>query len=222
MTKSRYPAIRLFPQELYGVVKVNAGDKEKFIAASVVTRLGSTVSRVLVMGTATVINEVVYEAVPEKNMSEMTRYKMEIMTPVGDQYHNKFYVECDTKYSPEPASFMKANKDACPFHVAVMGKIKVWTPPDDPNKHIVTIKPESIKMVNKEDVEQWLEETAKLTLERIEKTKTKWNGAEVLTDGPVAPIKVDKEMDGYTDEERRLIAEEEKTIPQEREDIGGY
>ena len=213
MVKSRNPAVRIFPQELREIVKVTDAVQETKTAGSVVTRLGTTVSRMLVMGTATFINEQVFDANPAKNLTEMIRYKMEILTPLGN-----YRVECDSKFGPEPSAFMKANKDKCPFHVAVMGKVKVWTPPDSPDKHFVSIKPESMKVVSKEDVEGWLDETANVTLERIEKAKTKWCGSEVLQ-----PIKPDiGDDDKYSEEDKKLIEDELKRRPQEREDIGGY
>lgn len=75
------------------------------------------------------------------------------------------------QYQPEAASVLQtiANADdKPPAFVHVVGKTTEYRPEDDEGEVIVNVRPETVSVVNEAQRNNWLQETAGRTIERLE------------------------------------------------------
>jgi RPA family protein len=145
----REPAVRLFAAELTDCTdEFTESDAER--APSYVTLpTGGKANRVFVVGTLTTVEDV---------GSESEYWQGRVVDPTGGvQVYAGEY---------EPAAMATLRELEVPTYVAVGGKPRVYEP-DDSDGAYVSIRPESIQVVDAATLETWVVETADATLERI-------------------------------------------------------
>lgn len=149
----RETAWRLFSTELNSATCEIKGDGEK-TASYVITPLGATVNRVLIMGVLTEKENVGSEDEP------MWRGRIQD-TASGNAYINI------GRYQPEAAAAF-ADIEA-PSLIAVVGKVRTFAAADE--RIFVSIRPERVKVVDEDVRNRWLFETAESTWRRLNDMK---------------------------------------------------
>lgn len=149
--RSRSIAKRVFAAEYNDATHVfKDGDKEKSPRVALLPT-GEKANRIFVVGTVTEVDNI---------GTNNDFYRMRLVDATG-----RFLVYAG-QYQKEAAATMADLEPPC--YVAVMGKPKLYNPEDgDP---IMQVAPESVSQVRAETRDQWVLETAKLTLDRIEAT----------------------------------------------------
>lgn len=148
----REVAWRMFADELNGAIPLPTGSEE-YSPNYVLTPLGAKVNRVLIVGVLTDVVNVGSEEEP--------LWRARVTDPTG-----VFYITAG-QYQPEAAQTI--SRLPIPSFVAVVGKTRVYSPGEGIN--YISIRPESIKPVEREFRDIWVVETAASTLRRIEATK---------------------------------------------------
>lgn len=131
-------------------VKGSADDRSP---GYVITPLGAKANRILAVG---VLTEV--EAVGEAGDLHRAR----VSDPTG------LFTLYAGKYQPEASAALAALQP--PQYVAVVGKARTYEP--EPGKVFVSIRPESITIVDETARDHWVLETARATRARIEATRS--------------------------------------------------
>ncbi|HLE97895.1 MAG TPA: hypothetical protein VI997_11035, partial [Candidatus Thermoplasmatota archaeon] len=162
---AREVAQRLFAAE-FNASKLEVRETGERAPAYLVSPLGARVNRLLVVGVLT-SNETVGQT------GEMWRAQVTDPTGVFSVFAGQ--------YQPEAARALSELKP--PVIVAVVGKSRVYSP--EPGVIYTSIRPESITIVDVADRDQWIAETARFTLERIDCVRE----ATVLTPPTVAALK---------------------------------
>jgi RPA family protein len=149
--QSRSIAKRVFAEEYNDATHVfKDGDAEKSPRVALLPT-GEKANRLFVVGTVTEVENI---------GSNDDFYRMRLVDPTG-----RFLVYAG-QYQQDAAAEMASLETPC--YAAVMGKPKLYNPEDgDP---IMQMTPESVSQVRKETRDQWVLETAELTLDRIEAT----------------------------------------------------
>jgi RPA family protein len=140
---------RVFAEEYGSSTMEHSGEGEKPVSY-VVTPLGARINRMLVVGVVTEVEEVGEEGKP--------RYRAKVEDPTGT-----FYVSAG-EYQPEAAASL--SKISPPAFAAIVGKSRAYSPEEGVT--YLSIRPERIREVTKEEREFWVLETAKSTLTRID------------------------------------------------------
>ncbi len=140
---------RVFAEEYASSTMEHSGEGEKPVAY-VVTPLGARVNRMLVVGVVTEVEEVGEEGRP--------RYRARMEDPTGT-----FYLSAG-EYQPEAA--VSLSKISPPAFAAVVGKSRAYSPEEGVT--YLSIRPERIREVTGEARDNWVLETAKSTLVRID------------------------------------------------------
>jgi RPA family protein len=145
----REVAWRVFAEEYNSSVLEHSGEGEKPVSY-IITPLGAKVNRMLVVGVVTDIEDIGEEG--------KQRYRARITDPTGT-----FYVSAG-EYQPSAAASL--SKMSPPTFAAVVGKSRAYTPEE--GVKYLSIRPERIREVDAEARDNWVLETAKSTLLRIE------------------------------------------------------
>lgn len=140
---------RVFAEEYASSTMEHSGEGEKPVSY-VVTPLGARVNRMLVVGVVTEVEEVGEEGRP--------RYRARMEDPTGT-----FYLSAG-EYQPEAA--VSLSKISPPAFAAVVGKSRAYSPEEGVT--YLSIRPERIREVTGEARDNWVLETAKSTLVRID------------------------------------------------------
>ncbi len=157
----RETAYRLFAEEFNASRYEIKGNAEEREPSFVVSPLGAKMNRVNVVGVCTDV-----ESVGESG----DVYRARISDPTG------IYVVYAGQYQPEAAQVLSELQPPC--FVAVTGKARTYEP--EPGTVFVSIRPETISQVDEETRDQWVLQTARCTLDRIDAT-------EAINKGTVAP-----------------------------------
>lgn len=145
---AREVAQRVFAEEFNGS-KLEYKETGDRAPSFVVTPLGARVNRLFVTGVLT-------SNKPVGASGEM--WHAEITDPTG-----VFHVFAG-QYQPEAARALAELKPPCV--VAVVGKSRIYSP--KPELTYVSIRPESIRVVDAGERDAWIAETARFTLERLD------------------------------------------------------
>jgi RPA family protein len=150
---------RVFAEEYASSNMEHSGEGEKPVSY-IVTPLGARVNRMLVVGVVTEIEEVGEEGKP--------RYRARVADQTGE-----FYVS-GGEYQPEAAAALA--KISPPAFVAIVGKSRAYSP--EPGVKYLSIRPERISEVDAGMRDNWVLETAKSTLNRIDAMQEALNMSE--------------------------------------------
>lgn len=152
----RMKAARLFAAELRTTaIVVPKKGADQYESQLYLTQTGLKAARVMVVGTATEIDDI---------GSDASFYRMRVSDPTG-----VFFVTAG-QYQPEAAKMMQDLTDKLPAFVAVVGKISLFT--TNENAVLTSIRAEQIAVVDENVRDTWLLETAKATLDRLSALKT--------------------------------------------------
>ncbi|MDH3364718.1 MAG: hypothetical protein OEM29_01740 [Thermoplasmata archaeon] len=150
---------RVFAEEYGSSTMEHSGEGEKPVSY-IVTPLGARVNRMLVVGVVTEIEDVGEEDKP--------RYRARVADQTGE-----FYVSAG-EYQPEAAAALA--KISPPAFVAVVGKSRAYSPEE--GVKYLSIRPERISEVDANARDNWVLETAKSTLARIDAMQEALNMSE--------------------------------------------
>ena len=145
----REPALRLFAQEFRDARATIQGQGERD-PSYVVSPTGAKVNRLHVVGVCTDV-----EAVGESG----DLYRARISDPTG------VFTVYAGQYQPGPQQFLSELTEL-PAFLAVTGKARTYEP--EPGSVFVSIRPENITTVDAATRDQWIVETARRTIERLE------------------------------------------------------
>ncbi len=152
----RMKAARLFAAELRTTaIEVPKKGADQYESQLYLTQTGLKAARVMVVGTATEIEDI---------GSDASFYRMRVSDPTG-----VFFVTAG-QYQPEAAKMMQELTDKLPAFVAVVGKISLFT--TNENAVLTSIRAEQIAVVDETVRDTWLLDTAKATLDRLSALKT--------------------------------------------------
>ncbi len=152
----RMKAARLFAAELRTTaIVVPKKGADQYESQLYLTQTGLKAARVMVVGTATEIDDI---------GSDASFYRMRVSDPTG-----VFFVTAG-QYQPEAAKMMQELTSKLPAFVAVVGKISLFT--TNENAVLTSIRAEQIAVVDENVRDTWLLETAKATLDRLSALKT--------------------------------------------------
>jgi RPA family protein len=145
----RHPAVRLFAAELTDCTdEFTESDAER--APSYVTLpTGGKANRVFLVGTLTTIEDI---------GSGSEYWQARVVDPTGGVH---VYAG---EYQPEAMATLRELE--VPTYVAVVGKPRVYEPADSDDAY-VSLRPESVQVVDDATQETWMVETAAATMERI-------------------------------------------------------
>ncbi len=144
----RMKAARLFAAELKATAIEVPKKGEQYESQLYLTQTGLKASRVMVVGTATEIENI---------GSDSSFYRMRVSDPTG-----VFFVTAG-QYQPEAAKMMQELADKLPAFVAVVGKISLFT--TNEGAVLTSIRAEQIAVVDETVRDTWLLDTAKATLD---------------------------------------------------------
>lgn len=151
----RMKAARLFAAELRSTAIEVPKKGDQYESQLYLTQTGLKASRVMVVGTATEIDDI---------GSDSSFYRMRVSDPTG-----VFFVTAG-QYQPEAAKMMQELTDKLPAFVAVVGKISLFT--TNEGAVLTSIRAEQIAVVDETVRDTWLLDTAKATLDRLAALKT--------------------------------------------------
>lgn len=114
-----------------------------------ITPIGTKVNRVLVVGVVTEVDNI---------GADNNIWRARIVDPTGA------FVVYAGQYQPEASIFISTVE--IPAYVAIVGKARAYIPED--GSVYVSIRPEEINVVESSIRDQWLVDTAELTLDRID------------------------------------------------------
>lgn len=146
---AREVAKRLFALELKNSVPVEKTGTDEFEPKYVLTELGEKVNRVFVCGVLTEVENV------GKGDESVVRGR--VVCPTG------VFVVYAGNYQPEARTDLE--KISVPAYVSIIGKVNTYTPSSG-DTTIVSIRPESVNIVDEKTRDQWVTETSRLTLGR--------------------------------------------------------
>lgn len=154
----RETAHRVFAMEFNASRQEIKGQGEKD-ASYLVTPLGAKINRLHVVGVCTDIE-------PVGESGEVWRARISDPTGVFTVYAGN--------YQPEAAQALSQLKP--PQYVAVTGKARTYEP--EPGSVFVSIRPESVVIVDQATRDQWILDTTRRTAERIRAAKAAAGGAD--------------------------------------------
>jgi RPA family protein len=147
----RMKAARLFAAELKATtVEVPKKGGDQYESQFYLTQTGAKASRVMVVGTATEIEDI---------GTENNFYRMRVSDPTGVHFVTA------GQYQPEAARVMQELINKLPAFVAVIGKFSLYN--NGENTKLVSIRAEQVAIVDENVRDTWLLETAKATLDRL-------------------------------------------------------
>ncbi len=157
----RETAHRVFAMEFNASRQEIKGQGEKD-ASYLVTPLGAKINRIHVVGVCTDIE-------PVGESGEVWRARISDPTGIFTVYAGN--------YQPEAAQALSQLKP--PQYVAVTGKARTYEP--EPGSVFVSIRPESVTIVDQATRDQWILDTTRRTSERLKAAKAAGAGADSPT-----------------------------------------
>ncbi|AKB85917.1 RPA family protein [Methanococcoides methylutens] len=151
----REVAFRMFAKELNDSVLTIHSTIDEAINSDghtpnyLLTPLGSMVNRVFIVGVITEVDNV---------GNDIDTWKARIVDPSG-----AFTIYAG-QYQPQAAIFLSSVET--PAFVSVVGKVRVYKP--DPGTSIISLRPEEIHLADEKMRNDWVIDTAELTLDRVE------------------------------------------------------
>ncbi|RLD18003.1 MAG: DNA-binding protein [Bacteroidetes bacterium] len=159
---NREVAYRVFAKELHRTDIVLEKDVDDSYAPQyVLTPTGAKVNRVFVIGTLTEIEDVGTD-------SEYWRARLQDPTGVFAAYAGQYQIE---------AARVLSEADI-PDTIAMVGKVSVYTPENGGT--VLSIRPESVTVVDISTHDRWVYQTAKQTMDRIRAVEA--NNPEAIED----------------------------------------
>jgi len=151
----RMKAARLFAAELKATtVEVPKKGRDQYESQLYLTQTGARVARVMVVGTATEIEDI---------GTDNNFYRMRVSDPTGVHFVTA------GQYQPEAAKVMQELIERLPAFVAVIGKVSLYN--NGENTTLVSIRAEQVSIVDENVRDTWLLETAKATIDRLSALK---------------------------------------------------
>lgn len=170
----RKPAKRLFAVELNDAThQFQESDDDRAPNWSLLPT-GEKANRVFIAGTLTETSTV-------GNTDNFWQGRILDNSTPGDQNSRPFFVKAG-QYQPEPMTFLQ--QASPPSYVAVVGKPTVYDP-DDNDRTYVSVRPESINVIDKPTRNNWVIETANHTIARVQRF------AEARDNGELTPLMED-------------------------------
>lgn len=154
----RMKAARMFAAEVKATtVQVPKTTGDQYESQLYLTPTGAKAARVMVVGTATEIEDI---------GNDNSFYRMRVADPTGVHFVTA------GQYQPEATKAIQSLEGKLPAFVAIVGKISVYTPPNDENNTpLVSIRAEQVTVVDDIVRDIWLLETSKATLDRVSSLK---------------------------------------------------
>lgn len=145
----REPAKRVFAAELREATRVIKGDADEKSPSYLLLPTGEKCNRILIAG-----------AITDKTKAgdQNITYRAKVSDPTGIFYINA------SSYQPEAMLQMTKIDTETPSFVTVIGKPNAYTTPD--GRVLVSVRVESIQVVDKATRDMWVADTAKATLKR--------------------------------------------------------
>ena len=154
MIQTRYerePAKRVFAAELREATKTIKDESDEKSPTYLLLPTGERCNRILISGAIT--DKV-------KGGDQNVTYRAKVSDPTG-----MFYISASS-YQPEAMLQMAKIDTEMPSFVTVVGKPNAYTTPD--GRVLVSVRAESIQVVDRETRDMWAADTAKATLKRVE------------------------------------------------------
>ncbi|MDO5829001.1 MAG: nucleic acid-binding protein [Methanocorpusculum sp.] len=164
MIQTRYerePAKRVFAAELREATKTIKDESDEKSPTYLLLPTGERCNRILISGAIT--DKV-------KGGDQNVTYRAKVSDPTG-----MFYISASS-YQPEAMLQMAKIDTEMPSFVTVVGKPNAYTTPD--GRVLVSVRAESIQVVDRETRDMWAADTAKATLKRVE---------QMFSDGELTP-----------------------------------
>lgn len=146
---AREVAKRLFAHEFGNSKTIEKSGTDEFEPRYIQTELGDKVNRVFICGTITEVENVGKD-------DEIIRAR--IVDPTG------VFVIYASHYQLEARADLEKIK--VPEYVAIVGKVNAYSPPNG-DTTILSIRPESVGVIDERTRNHWVAETSRLTLERV-------------------------------------------------------
>lgn len=151
----REVAQRIFAKEFNdSTLNIDPGDQDDdnssvYTPNFLITPIGTKLNRVFVVGVVTEVDNI---------GADNNIWRARIVDPTGA------FVVYAGQYQPEASIFLSTVK--IPAYVALVGKARAYIPED--GSVYVSIRPEEINVVESNIRDQWLVDTAELTLDRLD------------------------------------------------------
>lgn len=147
--QKREPAVRVYASE-YSLSNLESKGEEEYAPSYLITPLGAMINRVYFVGVLTEKENVGSELEPF--------WKARVKDPTGT-----FFLSAGT-YQPEASQQLRDIQPPC--LVAVIGKTKTFSAED--GRFYVSVRPERISQVTKEERDYWIYTAAQQTRKRIQ------------------------------------------------------
>ncbi|HJJ36022.1 MAG TPA: nucleic acid-binding protein [Methanocorpusculum sp.] len=147
----REPAKRVFAAELREATKTIKDETDEKSPTYILLPTGERCNRVLIAGAITD---------KAKNGDQNVMYRAKVSDPSG-----MFYINASS-YQPEAMLQLAKIDTDTPSFVVVVGKPNAYTTPD--GRVLISVRAESIQVVDRETRDMWVADTARATLKRLE------------------------------------------------------
>ena len=163
MSYEREPAKRVFAAELREATKTIKDVEDEKSPVYLLLPTGERCNRVLIAGTITQKDKV-----GDQNIL----YRARVSDPTGIFYINA------SSYQPEAMHQLAKIDTANPSFVVVVGKPNAYTNPE--GKTLISVRAESILVVDQEIRDLWVQDAARSTLDRVDALSSDSPSADVL------------------------------------------
>lgn len=176
--RKREPAIRLFAQE-YNNASLDIKGEEEYSPSYLITPLGAKVNRVYFIGVLTEKENIGSEAEP--------LFRARVKDPTGT-----FFLSSGS-YQPEATAVLRDIQ--VPALVSVVGKIRTFQ--TDEGGYYVSVRPERVAEVSKEQRDFWIYRTSNLTKQRVDDYERAVNLPDMTRENLQADGFDEHQADGY-------------------------
>lgn len=149
----REVAHRVFASELRNTeIVVERDEDDQYAAQYVITPTGAKVNRVLIVGTLTEIEDI--------STGDDEYWRARLFDPTGATL---LYVG---QYQPDATRALLQASEDIPVIIAVVGKVNAYV--SDTDVVSISVRPETVALVDAVARDRWIVETARQTLARIQ------------------------------------------------------
>ncbi len=148
----REPAKRVFAAELREATKTIKDEKDEKSPTYLLLPTGEKCNRVLIAGAIT--DKV-------KSGDQNVMYRAKVSDPTG-----MFYINASSYQPDAMLQLAKIETDDNPSFVVVVGKPNAYTTPD--GRVLISIRAESVQVIDRETRDMWVVDTARSMLKRVE------------------------------------------------------
>ena len=163
MSYEREPAKRVFAAELREASKMIKDSEDEKSPVYLLLPTGERCNRVLIAGAITQKDKV-----GDQNIL----YRARVSDPTGIFYINA------SSYQPEAMHQLAKIDTSTPSFVVVVGKPNAYTTPD--GKTLISVRAESIVVVDQETRDLWVQDAARSTLDRVDALVSDVPSADVI------------------------------------------